>query len=253
MGFTTEHGSNGKDRYRAFILSASTITENLEIDSHLLKRARAERYKIIRFWRGGTPPSVVISHGEKEDIAVNAEACRRFGVDIIRRMSGGGAVLQSNDVLNYSLITPDSGLMDIHRAFRMGMDLVKGILHQLGIDGVSQGISDVSVQNRKISGNSQARKGGGMLVHGTILIDFDYDMAEQVLPHPPREPEYRGRRKHRDFLVTLRELHAPIDPERLESACRRAAETAFDAMWLDDDALSWLSDGSFVFNGSCRL
>ncbi len=250
MGFVTEHDSVGKDRYRAFILSARTIAENLEIDTHLLKRARAERHKIIRFWRGGMPPSVVVSHGEREEIAVNTEACRRFGVDIIRRMSGGGAVLQSDDVLNYSLIAPDSGLMDIHRAFGMGMDLVKGILHELGIEGVSQGVSDVSVKNRKISGNSQARKGGGMLVHGTLLIDFDYDMAEQVLPHPPREPEYRGRRKHRDFLVTLRELHAPMDRDRLESACRRAAETVFDAIWSNDDDLSWLSDGSFVLNAS---
>jgi|GEM_PF-423220 lipoate-protein ligase A len=241
------------DRFRAFILSAPTIAENLDIDSHFLKRARAERCKIVRFWRGGTPPTVVISHGEKVEIAVNEEACRRFGVNIFRRMSGGGAVLQSDDVLNYSLITPDSGLMDIHRAFGMGMDLVKGILHELGVEGVSQGISDVAVQNRKISGNSQARKGGGMLVHGTILIDFDYDMAEQVLPHPPREPEYRGRRKHRDFLVTLKELHAPIDPEHLESACRRATESVFDAIWLNGDDLSFLSDGSFVLNGIRHL
>lgn len=252
MGLRHEKDVRGEDLFYAFILSASTLAENLEIDSFLLKHARNRAYGIIRFWRGGTPPCVVISHGEKEEIAVDIEACRRLGVDIIRRMSGGGAVLQSNDVLNYSLVTPDSGLMDIHHAFGMGMEIVKAILSDLGIEGVSKGISDVSVQDRKISGNSQARKGGGMLVHGTILIDFDHEMAEQILHHPVREPEYRLKRDHRDFLVTLKDLHASTDPKQLEISCRRAAETVFQAVWLEDD-LTWLGDGSFEINGSRRL
>ena len=66
-----------------------------------------------------------------------------------------------------------------------------------------RGISDVVVGDRKISGNAQARRWGGVLLHGTLLRDLDLALVEACLRHPPREPEYRRGRSHRDFLTTL--------------------------------------------------
>ena len=58
---------------------------------------------------------------------------------------------------------------------------------EAGRERGAQGISDVTVGDRKISGNAQART-GGVLLHGTLLCDADIDLIEACLPHPPREP-----------------------------------------------------------------
>lgn len=137
------------------------------------------------------------------------------------------AVLQSGGVLNYSLITPAPKHLDVDTSFRQGTNLVRAILSKLGVTGVPQGTSDVAVEDRKISGNAQARRWKAVLVHGTLLVDFDFALAERVLLHPPREPEYRQGRSHRDFLVTLRALGIRADRTQIENAAVAAAQEIF--------------------------
>jgi lipoate-protein ligase A len=96
-----------------------------------------------------------------------------------------------------------------------------------GVVGRPEGTSDVAVGDRKISGNAQARRWKALLVHGTLLVDFDYELAEAVLKHPPREPAYRRGRAHRDFLVTLRSLGVNVDRNSIERAALAAAHQVF--------------------------
>jgi lipoate---protein ligase len=100
--------------------------------------------------------------------------------------------------------------LDPRRAFHFGTDLIIAILDSLGLAGNAEGISDVAIGGRKISGNAQAQRRKALIVHGTLLVDFDYDLAEKVLMYPMREPGYRKRRGHREFLVCLRELGVEI-------------------------------------------
>jgi lipoate---protein ligase len=72
-------------------------------------------------------------------------------------------------------------MMDPMRAFRFGTDLIIAVLKSFGSAGEAEGISDVAVGGRKISGNAQAQRRGAVIVHGTLLVDFDYDLAEKVL------------------------------------------------------------------------
>jgi lipoate-protein ligase A len=83
------------------------------------------------------------------------------------------------------------------------------------------------VGDRKISGNAQARRGKALLVHGTLLVDFDHDLADAVLKYPPREPAYRLGRPHRDFLVTLRSLGVKADRASIERAAFDVARQVF--------------------------
>ena len=131
------------------------------------------------------------------------------------------------DVLNYSLVTPAPVSLDLKAGFRPGIDLICAILSAFGVVGRPEGTSDVAVGDRKISGNAQARRWRALLVHGTLLVDFDHDLAETVLKHPPREPAYRRGRGHRDFLVTLRSLWANADRAAIECAAIDAAAQRF--------------------------
>jgi len=206
--------------------SAPTVAENIALDESMARSAFSTGRRLLRFWWGG-PPAVVMGSSERAEQSVDSEACTRLGVDILKRCTGGGTVLQTSGVLNYSLVTPAPDHLDLMAGFRQGTDLVRALLDAFGVVGVVQGTCDVAVAGRKISGNAQARRWKSLLVHGTLLVDFDLELAEKVLPHPPREPEYRQARRHRDFLVTLRALGIQADRGTVESVALHAGQRLF--------------------------
>jgi len=206
--------------------SAPTVAENLAIDDAASRSVWATGLRRLRFWWGG-PPAVVMGSSERPQQVVDVEACARLGVDVLKRSTGGGSVLQTSDVLNYSLVTPAPARLDLKAGFRPGIDLICAILEAFGVAGKREGISDIAVEDRKISGNAQARRWKALLVHGTLLVDFDHDLAETVLKHPPREPAYRRERNHRDFLVTLRSLGVNADRAAIEHIALDAARQIF--------------------------
>ena len=203
-------------------MSAPTVAGNLAMDDAAARSAAATGLRRLRFWWGG-PPAVVMGSSERPEQVVDAEACTRLGVDVLKRSTGGGSVLETSDVLNYSLVMPAPASLDPKPAFRSGLNLICAILAAFGIEGRPEGTSDVAVGDRKISGNAQARRWGALLVHGTLLVDFDHDLADAVLRHPPREPSYRRGRSHRNFLVTLRALGVGLARSSIESTAIDAA------------------------------
>ncbi|MGC9199236.1 MAG: lipoate--protein ligase family protein [Acidobacteriaceae bacterium] len=206
--------------------SAPTVAENIAFDEKMARSAFSTQRRVLRFWWGG-PPAVVIGLNERPEQSVNSAACTELGVDVVKRCTGGGTVLQTSGVLNYSLVTPAPDRLDPMAGFRQGTDLIRALLEAFGLVGVVQGICDVAVAGRKISGNAQARRWRSLLVHGTLLVDFDMGLAEKVLPHPPQEPAYRRARRHRDFLVTLRALGVDASRATVEKAALQVGQRLF--------------------------
>lgn len=130
----------------------------------------------IRLYRWN-PSAVSLGYFQSLEDEVDTEACRRLGVDIIRRVSGGGAVFHDyNGEITYSLITPEDDPKiprDIDQSYAV---ICKGIvraLDSLGLQAEFKPINDIAVSGRKISGNAQTRRYGAVLQHGTVLVDFD--------------------------------------------------------------------------------
>jgi len=157
---------------------------------------------VLLLWRGG-PAAVVVGRSQVIEKEVNQAACLALGVPVLRRSSGGGAVLQTSGVLNYSLLLPDRGRLSINAGFHLGTSLIRDTLRRLGLASAVQGVSDVTVNGRKISGTAIARVNRVFLVHGTLLVNMNMDFLEACLRHPSREPDYRAGRSHREFLTTL--------------------------------------------------
>jgi|WetSurMetagenome_2_1015567.scaffolds.fasta_scaffold411443_2 lipoate---protein ligase len=206
--------------------SAPTVAQNLVIDEGLCRTVSETGQRFLRFWWGG-PPAVVMGFSEQSDQVVNQSECRKLGVEMLKRTTGGGSVLQTCGVFNYSLVMPAPGSLDPRSAFCLATELIRSILAGFSLVGTREGTSDVAVGGRKISGNAQARRRKSLLVHGTLLADFDYELAEKVLRHPSREPEYRRRRSHREFMVTLRELGVSAGRNAIEQKAVEAAQAAF--------------------------
>ena len=81
-----------------------TPAENLACDEALVdwcEKGKAD--EILRFWEAGRY-FVVLGHGGKVAAEIDLAACRSLGVPVLRRLSGGGTVLQGPGCLSYSLI-----------------------------------------------------------------------------------------------------------------------------------------------------
>jgi lipoate---protein ligase len=194
-----------------------TVVDNLDEDEARTRAAAADGRLTLRLW-WGSGPTIVLGRSEKPEQVVDAEACRRLGIEVLHRASGGGTVLQAPEVLNYSLTAPAPGMPNIREIFSVGTRLLVRALAELGLQAEARGTSDVAVGGRKISGNAMAKRWGGLLLHGTLLLDLDLDLVEACLLHPPREPDYRAGRRHRDFVTTLRQQGLDVTPREVEEA-----------------------------------
>src|SRR5262245_49077408 len=188
-------------------LTLPTAAENVALDEALLDAAEAGELdaEVLRLWESPTP-LVVVGRSSQVSSEVELDACRAASVPILRRASGGTAIVAGPGCLMYAVVLRYAGrehlrlLDEAHRHVLSALaDALKGV-----VGGVQQlGTSDLAVGRHKFSGNSVRCKRDHLLYHGTLLYDFDLAQVEQLLKMPPRQPDYRGSRPHRDFLANL--------------------------------------------------
>src|SRR5512139_3476750 len=90
-----------------------TPEHNLACDEALLDCAESgEGGETLRFWEPAAP-FVVLGHSNRLATEVDAAACERLGIPLLRRCSGGGTVLQAPGCLNYALILRCDGAPDL--------------------------------------------------------------------------------------------------------------------------------------------
>jgi lipoate-protein ligase A len=205
-------------------LTLDNPAANIALDEALLESAEqhGSPLEVLRLWES-PQPMVVLGRSSRVDQEVEHAACLAEHVPVIRRCSGGASVLAGPGCLMYAVVLscerrPDLRLIDQAHQFVLGR-LAESLARVLP-DVQLQGISDLTRANRKVSGNSMRCKRRHLLYHGTLLYDFPLAEIGRLLKTPPRQPDYRERRTHDDFVANL-----PADRETL---CR-ALERAFDA------------------------
>lgn len=188
-------------------LTLPTLAENLDHDVSLLRAVNENpAAAALRFWEF---PAHVIVVGKSNamDREVDVAACETDNVQIFRRDSGGGAVVIGPGCLCFSLalpIPPSFPELGISGVTCSVMKCLAAALSSSAETVAVRGISDLVVDDRKISGNSQRWLKHAFLHHGTVLYDFDLSRISRYLRHPTREPYYREHRSHADFVANLR-------------------------------------------------
>jgi lipoate-protein ligase A len=138
----------------------------------------------IRLYRWN-PSAVSIGYFQSIEKEVNLEACKEYGVDVIRRITGGGAVYHDyNGEITYSLVAPEDDPKiprDILASYQLICGAIVNGLKGMGIDSEFKPINDIVAGGKKISGNAQTRRHGVVLQHGTVLVDSDIRRMFQVL------------------------------------------------------------------------
>ena len=178
--------------------------ENMAIDEAIFRfHQRKDLPPTLRFY-GWTFPTVSLGYFQDVEEEVDVEACRRKHIPVVRRPTGGKAVLHEGDV-TYSVVGRDSSPLfpaDILGTYRVISHCIAGGLALLGIEAEMEGNSrapdgdslkascfsspsryELLVKNRKICGSAQVRSRGVFLQHGSILMEFNpFKTCDVMLP-----------------------------------------------------------------------
>src|SRR5208337_2106036 len=165
---------------------------NMAIDEAILT-ARGEGCvgDTLRFFRW-KPSAVSIGKFQKIENEVQLENCEQRGIDVVRRISGGGTVYHdAEDEITYSLIASKESLRagDIAEVYER---IYAGLTRALGILGVAADFNEgsakacpnLTVKGRKISGSAQCYRRGVVLQHGTILANVNLERMFTYLRVP---------------------------------------------------------------------
>jgi len=137
----------------------------------------------IRFY-GWSPRAVSIGYFQSLEREVDLGVCKKLGVDVVRRRTGGGAVFHDSEI-TYSIIGKEELFpKDIIASYREICGCIVNALELLGISAEFKPINDIITGGKKISGNAQTRRGGVLLQHGTVLYEVDVDKMFSLLKVP---------------------------------------------------------------------
>lgn len=219
----------------------ATAAENMRIDEELLEQAgKQDSPPMLRFY-SWDPPAVSLGRFQRQDAAVNAAACAKRGFDIVRRITGGRAVLHNRE-LTYSVISSDknplfpSGVISTYKMIAAGLIAGFGNLgvhaemvtrsgsHAALVEKNNREAAcfsspswyEIVVAGRKIAGSAQRRAAGAFLQHGSILINHDRLLEAEVIP---------GGSGHGRVTSIEEELGRPVSVE----AVKRAFKDGFAA------------------------
>jgi len=221
------------ERWRYLNMDASDAYTNMATDEAILwMNARGISPNTIRLytWR---PSAVSIGYFQSATQEVNLEACTELGVDVVRRITGGGAVYHDSEgELTYSVVVGEehskisNDLIESYRTLCEG--LIIG-LRQLNLQAEFTPINDITVHGRKISGNAQTRRQGIVLQHGTLLLKTDIPMIFRVLRVSKEKISDKMVKAFEDRVTTVcKERGREVRLPEVKESLRRGFEEALD-------------------------
>jgi lipoate-protein ligase A len=192
--------------------------DNLRYEQELFDRLREAPQPRLLFYR--CDPCLVVCRSNRLEQWVHQAAVAADGLPLLRRSSGGGAVYLDRDCLNFSFMVPKNTLEELlGRSVAappsppVYIDFFRGILlaalARCGRRFTATGISDVSLDGQKISGNAQRISPRLVLHHGTLLLRCPLAAYERYLPIPPNRPGV----PHAGFVSGLSELGCTVSAE----------------------------------------
>ena len=218
---------------------------NLACDEILLDEVDSGiREATLRFWEAQST-FVVVGYGNKIKRECQIEYCNEKGIQILRRISGGGAVLQSSGCLNYSLIMPisiDRGTNNIGTTNCHIMKThQKAFSDALGQIVTIEGHTDLAINGLKFSGNAQKRTRNALVFHGTFLLNLDLSLLSKSLKMPSTVPAYRKDRSHEKFCKNI-----PLKADTIKKLLKKAWQAQGAAIPVDNAKIKLLAESKYA-------
>jgi len=233
---------------------------HMALDEALLVEVGAgRRPPTLRLWEWASP-AVVIGRFQSLRNEVDSDAARRHGIEVVRRISGGGAMfIEPGNTITYSIYAPLSMIegLGFQESYALMDAWVLEALRELGVEAWYQPLNDITSAAGKIGGAAQTRRGGALLHHVTMAYDIDAAKMLDVLRIGREKLSDKGTAsaaKRVDplrsqtglpraavagrMLATFRRLHGLTDDRLRESELAQAQALANDKFGTD----AWITD-----------
>src|ERR687896_62503 len=200
------------DKIRTLETGYNTAALNMAIDEALMENV--DEVPILRIYRW-CPTAVSIGYFQSMKEEVDLEKCREIGVDVVRRLTGGGAVLHEFE-LTYSFMTKKYP-QNIMESYGWICDAIVMSINRLGFDASFVPLNDIVIAGKKVSGNAQTRRNGVLLQHGTLLLDVDVNKMFCVLKVPSEKLRDKLIKDVKERVTSLQGQHLKIWRHHSES------------------------------------
>jgi len=180
-------------------VSSTDPAFNLALEQYVFDRLPRDRQYFL-FWQNAN--AIIIGKHQNALAEINEAYVRQRGIQVVRRLSGGGAVYHDLGNLNYTWITDagDSVQVDLRKFCQPVADA----LVSLGADAQVSGRNDILITGQKISGNAQYIRDGRVMHHGTLLFDSDLSVLGGALRADPAKIQAKGVQSVRSRVTTIR-------------------------------------------------
>ena len=174
-------------KWRLLDTGILTASENIALDEALLEAKNNKNIpNTIRFLQF-FPPAVLLGYHQSLEQEIRIEFCKRAGIEINRRITGGGAIYFDETQLGWEIICEkqffNMGIADADFFKRLSQPAIYA-LRRLGINAFFRPRNDIEVSGRKISGTGGTEDGNVFLFQGTLLVDFDIETMLKALRIP---------------------------------------------------------------------
>lgn len=172
---------------------------NLALEEYCFKNLpKDEDYVIL--WINS--PAIIVGKNQNTLEEINSDYVRENDIEIVRRVTGGGAVYHDLGNLNFSIITTVSGAEKIDFG-KINIPILKS-LEKLGINAELSGRNDLTLEGKKFSGIAQSVWKKRILNHGTILFDTDLSVLSSALNVKADKIESKGVKSVKSRVTNIR-------------------------------------------------
>lgn len=170
---------------------------NLALEEYFLKDFEGEEYFIL--WQN--EPTIVIGRNQNTIEEINKAYVEENNINVVRRLSGGGAVYHDLGNLNFTFIVK-ADKSNINN-FKKFTDSIVASLEKIGVKAEFTGRNDITIDGKKFSGNSQYYYKDRLLHHGTILFNSDLSVVQKALQVKMDKIESKGIKSVRSRVTNV--------------------------------------------------
>ncbi|MDD1764524.1 MAG: lipoate--protein ligase family protein [Candidatus Methanomethyliaceae archaeon] len=164
------------ERLRVIDFTVGNPFYNMAMDEAIARCVGSGRSPTTLRLYSWSPSAISIGYFQEIHEEVDLDFCRSRGIEVIRRITGGGAVIHTAGELTYSFIISEGDPAipkDVQESYAKICSPIVAALGRLGVLAAFRPINDIEVQGRKVSGSAQTRRFGAVLQHGTLLLNLD--------------------------------------------------------------------------------
>jgi len=223
----TKLADEGKT-WRLLVDEPAGAAYNMAVDEAIMiSHSKGEVPPTLRLYQW-SPPAVSVGFSQEIERKVDVDKCRELGIDVVRRPTGGRAVLHDKEI-TYSVVI-SLGLLpgSVLQTYRF---LSAGLLQAIKLLGLEASVEDkptkssvsgspacfdspswyeIEVSGRKLVGSAQVRQRDVLLQHGSVLLELDIERLQQVMKLPDTKARER-------MIASLDAKATAINPELLRA------------------------------------